>query len=208
MRFLRKKKRYFKCLKQHDSMQCGVTCLSMICNHYGREYSIKYLDRFCHANIAGVSMLGIAEGAKYIGFDTSAAKASIDELSGIHLPCILHWNQNHFVVLYDIAKSGDLYRIALYNMNYQGLLIGLLTFLIIGLFHPLVIKGEYYLGQKAKWIFAALGIATAILSIFTSGLGSILLGVVAFSSFWSILEVKEQQERVRKGWFPKNPKRK
>ncbi|MDE6866752.1 MAG: DUF4491 family protein [Muribaculaceae bacterium] len=93
-------------------------------------------------------------------------------------------------------------------MNYQGLLIGLLTFLIIGLFHPLVIKGEYYLGQKAKWIFAALGVATAILSIFTSGLGSILLGVVAFSSFWSILEIKEQGERVRKGWFPKNPKRK
>ncbi|MBD5237749.1 MAG: DUF4491 family protein [Bacteroidales bacterium] len=93
-------------------------------------------------------------------------------------------------------------------MNYQGLLIGLLTFLIIGLFHPLVIKGEYYLGQKAKWIFAVLGIIFAVLSVFTSGSGSILLGVVAFSSFWSILEIKEQGERVRKGWFPKNPKRK
>ncbi len=92
-------------------------------------------------------------------------------------------------------------------MHFQGILVGFLTFLIIGLFHPLVIKGEYYIGQKACLIFAFAGIASAIGSMYSEGLSSILLGVVSFSSFWSIIEVKEQKERVRKGWFPDNPKR-
>ncbi|MDE7414292.1 MAG: DUF4491 family protein [Muribaculaceae bacterium] len=91
--------------------------------------------------------------------------------------------------------------------NLEGLAIGLATFLIIGVFHPLVIKGEYYMGQKCNWLFLAGGIATLILSLFTSGVVSILLGVTSFSCFWSILEVREQRERVRKGWFPPNPKR-
>ncbi len=92
--------------------------------------------------------------------------------------------------------------------NLEGLAIGLATFLIIGIFHPLVIKGEYYMGQKCNWLFLLGGIATLILSLCTSGTLSILLGVTSFSCFWSILEVKEQRERVRKGWFPGNPKRK
>lgn len=93
--------------------------------------------------------------------------------------------------------------IAEYNL--QGVLIGLTTFLIIGLFHPLVIKGEYYLGQKSNWIFLAGGIATLAASVMTYGTVSILLGVTSFSCFWSIIEVREQRERVRKGWFPANP---
>lgn len=93
--------------------------------------------------------------------------------------------------------------------NLSGLIIGFCTFLIIGLFHPLVIKGEYYLGVKCWWLFLCMGIACTILSIFIENtMTSILLGVTAFSSFWSILEIFEQRERVRKGWFPKNPKRK
>ena len=94
------------------------------------------------------------------------------------------------------------------NYNLQGLIIGLATFLIIGLFHPLVIKGEYYLGVKSWWIFLIMGIICTILSlVINSTFGSILLGVTAFSSFWSIIEVFEQRERVKKGWFPSNPKR-
>lgn len=89
------------------------------------------------------------------------------------------------------------------NMNLQGLAIGLATFLIIGLFHPLVIKGEYYLGQRCNFLFLIGGIITLILSLLTGGTISILLGVTAFSCFWSILEVKEQKKRVEKGWFPK-----
>lgn len=93
-------------------------------------------------------------------------------------------------------------------MNFEGLAIGISTFLVIGLFHPIVIKAEYHFGVRVWWVFLLLGLACATLSLFmTSTLLSTLLGVVAFSSFWSIKELFEQRERVRKGWFPKNPKR-
>ena len=102
----------FRCVKQHDSMQCGVACLVMICRHYGRDYSLEYIDGFCHASIAGVSMLGIMDAAKKIGLNNITVAASTDELKDLALPCILHWNQNHFVVLYGISKKGDRYKIA------------------------------------------------------------------------------------------------
>ena len=89
-----------------------------------------------------------------------------------------------------------------------GLAIGICTFLIIGLFHPVVIKCEYYFGTRCWWWFLILGIAGTAASIWVDSLfWSVLLGVFSFSSFWTILEVFEQQERVRKGWFPKNPRR-
>lgn len=89
-----------------------------------------------------------------------------------------------------------------------GLTIGLLTFLIIGLFHPLVIKGEYYFGVGCWKAFLVMGIAFGFGAWWCeSVLASSLLGVMSFSSFWSILEVFEQRERVRKGWFPANPRR-
>ncbi len=92
--------------------------------------------------------------------------------------------------------------------NLTGLLLGICSFLIIGIFHPLVIKGEYYLGVRCWWGFLIIGIATGILSLLTDNFfWQTLLAVVAFSSFWSILEVFEQRERVRKGWFPANPRR-
>ena len=91
-------------------------------------------------------------------------------------------------------------------MNFTGIVVGLATFLIIGLFHPIVIKAEYYLGTKCWWVFLVVGIICALLSIVIENLvGSTILGVTAFSSFWSILELKEQRERVKKGWFPKGP---
>ena len=91
-------------------------------------------------------------------------------------------------------------------MNLIGLLVGLSTFLIIGLFHPLVIKAEYYIGVNSWVLFALAGVAFGIASLLTEGLVlSTILGVVAFSSFWSILEVFQQCERVRKGWFPAGP---
>ncbi len=91
-------------------------------------------------------------------------------------------------------------------MNFTGVIVGLATFLIIGLFHPIVIKAEYYLGTKCWWVFLVAGIIFCVLSIAVDNLiASTILGVTAFSSFWSILELKEQRERVRKGWFPKGP---
>ncbi len=89
-----------------------------------------------------------------------------------------------------------------------GIAIGICTFLIIGLFHPIVIKAEYYFGTRCWWWFLLLGVAGIVGSVFVSDiLVSTLLGVFAFSSFWSIKEIFEQRERVRKGWFPMNPKR-
>lgn len=89
-----------------------------------------------------------------------------------------------------------------------GLIIGIGTFLVIGLFHPIVIKAHYHWGTGCWWIFLLLGIIGVTLSIIIGEvLWSALLGVFAFSSFWTIKELFEQEERVKKGWFPKNPKR-
>jgi len=95
------------------------------------------------------------------------------------------------------------------NHNLLGLIIGISTFVIIGLFHPLVIKAEYYFGTKVWWAFLLMGIAGIIASILFGNnvLISALLGVFAFSSFWSILEIFEQRKRVEKGWFPENLRR-
>lgn len=95
------------------------------------------------------------------------------------------------------------------DYNFEGLIIGISTFLIIGLFHPVVVKAEYYWGTKCWWIFLILGIIGTIGSVLVNDiLVSSLLGVFSFSSFWTIKEVFEQKERVMKGWFPMNPKRK
>lgn len=95
------------------------------------------------------------------------------------------------------------------EINISGIIIGVATFLVIGLFHPLVIKAEYHLGVKSWWLFLVAGILFAIASLLVMDLViSIILGVVAFSSFWSIDEVFQQKKRVEKGWFPANPKRK
>ncbi len=94
-------------------------------------------------------------------------------------------------------------------MNYSGLIIAVTTFLVIGLFHPIVIKGEYYFGTRCWWVFALTGIAFIIASLLIeNNIISPILGVVGCSCLWSILELFEQKKRVEKGWFPKNPKRK
>lgn len=94
-----------------------------------------------------------------------------------------------------------------------GIFVGICAFLLIGLFHPVVIKCEYYTGTKLWWTFLLLGIAGLVASIlveiyYKSLLTSSLIGVFSFSSFWCIKELFDQVKRVEKGWFPKNPKRK
>lgn len=94
------------------------------------------------------------------------------------------------------------------EFHLDGLFIGVCTFLIIGLFHPIVVKVEYYWGTKFWWVFLLLGILGVAASLFVESiLLASLLGVFAFSCFWTIKELFEQEGRVRKGWFPKNPKR-
>lgn len=94
---------------QHDSMQCGIACLQMICKHFGREYSLDFLSKLCFATNEGVSLLGIDDAANKLGLKTLCVKASMDELDKISLPAILHWNQKHFVVLYKIKKGRKYY---------------------------------------------------------------------------------------------------
>lgn len=94
------------------------------------------------------------------------------------------------------------------NINIEGVLIGAATFLIIGICHPLVIKGEYYFGKKCRWWFLIAGIVFLIAALCAkTTIASSLLGVSAFSCFWSIKEILDQVKRVEKGWFPANPKR-
>jgi branched-subunit amino acid transport protein len=94
------------------------------------------------------------------------------------------------------------------SLNYYGIALGAVSFLIIGIFHPLVIKGEYYFGKNIWWAFLIAGIAASILSLVVKNFAvSTALGVFGFSSFWGIKEVFEQVERVKEGRFPKNPRR-
>lgn len=94
------------------------------------------------------------------------------------------------------------------DLNFWGLVVGLSTFFIIGVFHPIVIKAEYHFGKGCWWVFLIAGIAFAVLSLFIGNfVGSTVTGVVSFSCFWSILELIEQEKRVKKGWFPRNPKK-
>ncbi len=94
-------------------------------------------------------------------------------------------------------------------MYYGGVLIGLASFLIIGLFHPIVIKTEYYYGKRMWPIFLVVGIVFLAISLFIENqIISSVIGVLGFSCLWSIHELIEQEARVKKGWFPENPNRK
>ena len=99
--------------KQHDASDCGPTSLRMIAKHYGIDYSAEMLRCHCHSSRRGVNMLGISEAAEHIGFETAGVKMTFGQLAeeGV-FPCILHWNQNHFVVCYgtDWCRDGG-YRI-------------------------------------------------------------------------------------------------
>ncbi len=94
-------------------------------------------------------------------------------------------------------------------MSFQGLLLGFVCFLCIGIFHPIVVYAEYYFSKKIAWLFFLIGLSACVASIFLPSLflsGS--LAIFGISCFWSIHELYEQEKRVEKGWYPKNPKRK
>lgn len=96
---------------QLDAMDCGPTCLRMIAKYYGHSYSLQNLRDKCFITRQGVSMLGISDAAESIGFRTQGVRINIKQLiDDVTLPCILHWNQSHFVILYDIKKQRNLFR--------------------------------------------------------------------------------------------------
>ncbi len=95
----------FPFFKQPDQMDCGPTCLRMVAKHYGKNFNLQRLRDISGINREGVSLLGISEAAEKIGFRTTGSRITLSQLSQIDLPAILHWNQNHFVVLYKIKKG-------------------------------------------------------------------------------------------------------
>lgn len=92
-------------MPQHDQMDCGPACLAMVAIYYGKRYSVEYLRNISYLTRDGVSLLGISDAANKIGFTTMAGKLKAENLDQNFLPLILHWNQNHFVVLYKISKN-------------------------------------------------------------------------------------------------------
>jgi ATP-binding cassette, subfamily B, bacterial len=95
----------FRFYPQHDAMDCGPACLRMIAAYYGRIYPLGLLREFSNIGRLGVSMLGISEAAEKIGFRTTGVMVGVDSLQKATLPCIVHWNQQHFVVLYGIERK-------------------------------------------------------------------------------------------------------
>lgn len=89
---------------QHDAMDCGPTCLRMIASYYGRSYSLETLREKANLTHEGVSLLGISKAAEQIGFRTMGVSIGFEDLKEANLPCIVHWNQEHFVVVYKIGK--------------------------------------------------------------------------------------------------------
>lgn len=93
-----------KLKKQYDSMQCGMVCLQMVSEHYGQTHSVKKISVLCPPTKEGTSLLGLNDAAVTLGFYTVCVETKVNELSYLPLPSILHWNQNHFVVLYKVKR--------------------------------------------------------------------------------------------------------
>ncbi|HLT86955.1 MAG TPA: cysteine peptidase family C39 domain-containing protein, partial [Sphingobacterium sp.] len=91
--------------KQMDQMDCGATCLRIVFKYYGQLVSIHKIRKLCQTTKNGVNLLGISEAAEKLGFRTYGVRLNLEQLHDAELPCILHWNQNHFVVLYKIRKG-------------------------------------------------------------------------------------------------------
>ena len=96
----------FPTYQQLDSMDCGATCLRIICRRYGKSFAAATLRERCHTTREGVSMLGISDAAESLGFRTAGVKITFEQLCHeVPLPCIVHWNQKHFVVVYKIKRT-------------------------------------------------------------------------------------------------------
>ena len=97
----------FKFIPQHDKMDCGPSCLAMVSNYFGKNYSLQFFRENSFITREGVSLLGISEAANKVGLKTISTKLVITELIDKidNLPCIIHWNKNHFVVLTKIKTK-------------------------------------------------------------------------------------------------------
>ena len=101
--------RKFPLVRQRDAMDCGISCISSICNFYGRNVSLETLAERTGISSNGISLLAVSKIANDLGFKVNNLRISITALYSAVMPCILHWNQNHFVVLYKIKKGKIFY---------------------------------------------------------------------------------------------------
>ena len=99
----------FRVYRQKDSMLCGIACIQMVCCYFGKRYSTEFISQYCYSTTEGVSLLSISETAKKIGIKTVSGRVGTNQLVNAELPSILHWNQNHFVVLYKVKKGKTFY---------------------------------------------------------------------------------------------------
>lgn len=98
----------FPHISQPDSMECGATCLRMVAKFYGKDYSAESMQHLCCVTREGVSLMSMVDAAEHIGFRTLCGRMSLGKvIEQRPFPCILHWNQDHFVVLYDVKKKRD-----------------------------------------------------------------------------------------------------
>lgn len=95
----------FPFFKQYDAMDCGPTCIRMIAAFYGKSYSLQKLRQLAHITREGVSLLGLSEAAEAIGFRTIGARITFEQLLQAPKPCVVHWDQDHFVVVYKLRKG-------------------------------------------------------------------------------------------------------
>ncbi len=98
--------RKIKFVRQVDSTDCGTACLSMITHYFGASYTLDYLNELCQKSITGIDFMSLSNAANQVGLSTSAIRMGVNDFSEETLPCILHWNNNHFVVLYKVQKLG------------------------------------------------------------------------------------------------------
>ncbi len=92
---------------QSDAMDCGPVCLRIVAKYFGRHYNLETLRDLTWKTREGVSLLSISDAAEKIGFRTQGIRTTLDQISEVQLPVIIHWNQNHFVVLYKIRKKSS-----------------------------------------------------------------------------------------------------
>lgn len=98
--------RSFPHIKQSDSMECGATCLRMIAKYYGKEYSAETMQQLCLVTHEGVSLLSMSDAAEDLGFRTICGRMTLEKVVEQRpFPCILYWNQEHFVILYDVKTK-------------------------------------------------------------------------------------------------------
>lgn len=102
--------RKFSHYKQMDIMDCGAICLRIIFKYHRQMISLYKIRTLCQTTKLGVNLLGISEVAEKLGFRTYGVRLNLDQLCEVELPCILHWNQNHFVVLYKSLKGNIYFR--------------------------------------------------------------------------------------------------